>query len=141
MFEIGGRHNGRQIIVPVVISGSGSSGVRMCEAQALLDTGATSSAITADIAAELALEPLGRRIMGTAAGTRRATTYRFSVGFAESLVRVRGDAAASGPVFLPSEVQGIDFTAGLDFQVLIGMDIIARGDLHLLPSRDWAFRL
>lgn len=110
----------------------------MREAQALVDTGATSTAIAPWLADELGLEPMGRRVIGTAAGQRRATAYRFSLGFQASALLAPSGLTA-GPVFLPNEVYGIDFTEGIDFQILIGMDILAKGSFEMHPDHRWRF--
>lgn len=117
--------------MPVVVSGSGHNGPRLQEAIALLDTGATSSGLCSAIVASLDLEPLGRRVIGTAAGSRRSTTYRFGMAFPP-------DSQAAGPRFLPFELNGIEFTESPMFQVLIGMDVISAGTLLVQPDRHWS---
>lgn len=140
MFEIGGQYNGRQIIIPVIIGGLSNGGFQLIEANALLDTGATSSGIAAGIADKLSLESLGRRVIGTAGGTRRASTYKFSLAFAPSVVTSLGVSGDKSPQFLPNEVQGIDFTEGLDFQIVLGMDIISTGELIIRKNRFWSLQ-
>lgn len=47
---------------------------------------------------------------------------------------------AQPPLFLQNEIHGIDFTKGIAFDVLIGMDIVSKGDLHIDRKRNWVFR-
>ena len=108
----------------------------MVEAIALLDTGASLTAIAPQLADVMGLTPVGRRILDTAAGTRRANAYNFTLGFRMDLV----GGLAQPPLFLPNEIYGIDFTKGIAFNVLIGMDILSKGELHIDSSHRWLFR-
>lgn len=140
MSEIGGRYSGRQILIPVIVAGLGNDQLTMVEANALLDTGATSSAITAKIAASLGLLARGRRVMGTAGGTRRTNIFGFSLAFSPFCVVMQQGQIGSAPLFLPHEIAGIEFTEGIDFQVLIGMDVISTGELKISSDRSWSFK-
>jgi len=134
--EISGVHDGRQILVDVVLAGGVGQLVNLVEATALIDTGASMTAIAPQLADAMRLEPVGRRIIDTAAGTRRANAYNFTLGF-----RMPSNGGfAQAPLFLPNEILGIDFTRGIAFDVLIGMDILATGDLRIERSRHWHFR-
>ncbi len=135
MPEIGGVHDGRQILVPVVLAGGKGQAVNLVQATALIDTGASLTAIAPQLADAMGLVPVGRRILDTAAGTRRANAYNFTLGF--QMPSVGG--LAQPPLFLQNEIYGIDFTKGMAFDVLIGMDILSTGDLKISSSRRWQF--
>lgn len=122
--------------MPIVLVGGTGQAVNMVEATALLDTGASLTAIAPQLADAMGLTPVGRRILDTAAGTRRANAYNFTLGF-----RMASEGGlAQPPLFLPSEIYGIDFTKGIAFEVLIGMDILSKGDLRVDRQRNWRFR-
>lgn len=135
MHEIGGIHDGRQIVVPIVLVGGTGQAVNMVEAIALLDTGASLTAIAPQLADAMGLVAVGRRILDTAAGTRRANAYNFTLGFRMASV----GGLAQPPVFLPNEIYGIDFTKGIAFDVMIGMDILSTGNLVIDKNRQWRF--
>ena len=85
---------------------------------ALWDTGATSSVISSDLASRLSLPVSGRVMAAHAGGTSRVNVHEVNI-------------------YLPNgeKIEGlkvIEATARLqDFDVIIGMDIITRGDLAL----------
>jgi hypothetical protein len=89
-------------------------------AKALWDTGATGSAISKEIVAALGLSPVGISNVNHAGGTSTASRYVVNV-------------------YLPNKVAvaGVivhEFTAAVGvgaFSAIIGMDIIAKGDLAL----------
>jgi predicted aspartyl protease len=134
--EINGIHDGRQILVPVVLAGGVGQTVNLVEATALLDTGATLTAIAPQLADSMGLVPVGRRILDTAAGTRRANAYNFTLGFRLP----HQDGMAQSPLFLPNELYGIDFTKGIAFDVLIGMDVLSKGEFQMDSKFRWVFR-
>lgn len=136
MPEISGIHDGRQILVPVVLAGGVGQAVNLVEATALLDTGATLTAIAPQLADAMGLVPVGRRILDTAAGTRRANAYNFTLGFRLP----HRDGMAQPPLFLPNELYGIDFTKGIAFDVLIGMDVLSKGEFQMDSKFRWSFR-
>lgn len=133
--EIGGVYENAQILVPVVLGGGVGQAVKLVQAVGLLDTGAVSTAIDPSLAAELGLKPVGRRIIDTAAGPRRANAYNFTLGFVQSAPQGFGQP----PLFLPNEIYGLDFTRGIAFNVLIGMDVISIGEFRMDRKRNWYF--
>lgn len=87
------------------------------EYKALWDTGATGSVITRKVVDECRLKPIGRAIVHHAKGTSSTSVYLVSV-------------------FLPNNVcfRALRVTEGDlagDVEVLIGMDIIGRGDFAI----------
>jgi Aspartyl protease len=133
--EIGGVYEDAKILVPVVIAGGVGQAVNLVEAVALLDTGATTTAIAAQLAEALKLRAVGRRIIDTAAGPRRANAYNFTLGFRQP----PGQGLSRSPLFLPNEIYGLDFTRGITFDVLIGMDILGIGEFRMNRNRQWSF--
>ena len=136
MPEISGIHDGRQILVPVVLAGGAGQAVNLVEATALLDTGATLTASAPQLADAMGLVPVGRRILDTAAGTRRANACNFTLGFR----RPHHEGMAPSPLFLPNELYGIDFTKGISFDILVGMDGLSKGEFHKDRQFRWVFR-
>jgi len=85
----------------------------------LWDTGATGSVITKKVIDELNLKPTGGVYVRNTSGVRFESTYKINI-------------------LLPSNagVSFLDATEGLlgDFDVLIGMDIISKGDFAISNS-------
>lgn len=144
MPSISGRHNGRQLIVEVALVGvsleadflaadseSGRS-VFSEPVRALIDTGATSTSVSPQVAQSLGLRPSGKRDVLTANGLRRARFFEFHVAMLG-----KGDGATPFYV-LPRTVKGDELNSDqFMFDILLGMDVISQGDL--LIRRDGAF--
>lgn len=115
----------RELAVPVAIACSmqgmvtGADALRDCKA--IFDTGATSSMISSDIARALHLQSIDTALVTGVHGTERVSIYtidvRFKGGFTLSTLHVAEAGADAG------------------FDLLIGMDVIARGSM-LLSSHD-----
>lgn len=99
-----------------------------------MDTGASVTAISRDLARELSLQPEGKRSITNTHGMQQAIQYRFRLGFLMPAANT-----ASTPFMLAETVFGIDFTATPNFQVLIGMDIISQGTLEVHKAGHWHF--
>jgi predicted aspartyl protease len=132
MLGISFRHDRRQIIIPIAILTPDEPGTsqRFHRSFGLIDTGASSSGISRRIAEELALPRRGKTVITTPAGEHVARLYRMGVGV------YPGDAADDGavaahPYVLPFELIGIECSPGAAFDVLIGMDLIGRSELHV----------
>jgi len=82
--------------------------------QAIWDTGASGSVITARVVKELNLVPTGRADVYTASGQHNVNTYLVNI------------LIPPGVQFVALRVTEGEITGGLD--VLIGMDIIGQGD-------------
>ena len=128
------QHDRRALILPVVLlppptAPNASFSIRT---RGLLDTGATSSGIRGDVAAELGLRRKGQRRVDTANGTIIAAEYLLRVGF------VCGDLSDSDfvsdqqmPFVLEGPILGFELQTGFNYPVLIGMDVIGQADLVL----------
>ena len=104
----------------------------MVRVDGLLDTGATGTGVRADLAAELALKPKGRRRVLTANGDIMATEYLFRIGFVCGRI---DDPAFSPETILPfvleREFPVFELNGQFPYAVLIGMDVIGLGDLSI----------
>lgn len=119
------RHDGRRLVLPVVILPPKPTSILTgVEADALLDTGSTTSAITPRIAKELGLRQLGKRPLGSAQGLGQAERYLFRVG-------LRTPADVPTFPFLFDEVSGFELSDSFQLDALIGMDILKQCDFSM----------
>lgn len=119
------RHDGRRLVLPVVILPPEPTSILTgVEADALLDTGSTTSAITPRIAKELGLRQLGKRPLGSAQGLGQAERYLFRVG-------LRTPADVPTFPFLFDEVSGFELSDSFQLDALIGMDILKQCDFSM----------
>ena len=96
----------------------------------LWDTGSTRTCIRRDLVAKLGLIPVGKSVIATANGS--ANVYTYIIGIQLPNGDVIQDLVASS-----SNLSG-------DVDVLIGMDVIKRGDFHIDNSSgktNFSFRL
>jgi predicted aspartyl protease len=113
----------QSIRFPVVISQSNALCQRFALEQievdvyALLDTGATNTAISESLAKNLGLKPIGRCKVGAAGGARITAAYSIDVTL-RSLVRFINVHASA-------------FVGSDQFDIIIGMDILTQGDLAI----------
>ncbi|MEQ1929369.1 MAG: retropepsin-like aspartic protease [Parvularculaceae bacterium] len=138
MFLVSGRHDGRQILLTVVVVSdlaadpTGAVSIRMEPLRALLDTGATSSSITPNAAHRIGLTPAGLRYVNTAGGMRRVPYFAFRIGILKD--------GAGAPFVLDEPISGSAFTLEtMNFDILLGMDVISLGDLAIRRDGTWSF--
>ena len=128
------RHDGRRIVLPVLIlRPDPSTDLSGFTAQALLDTGSTTSGITPQVAAFLDLSKRGKRPLGSAQGEGQAERYLFRVA-----IPIPGDAPAFPFVF--DDVSGFELASSFSLDVLIGMDILKQCDLSINRGHGCEFR-
>ena len=141
---ISGRHNGRQLIVNVALVGVSFDADFLAPEQepalsvfsepvkALIDTGATSTSVSPQVAQTLRLRPSGKRDVMTANGLRRARFFEFHVA-------MLGQGEAATPFYLlPKTAKGDELNSDrFVFDILLGMDVISQGDLSI--RRDGTF--
>jgi predicted aspartyl protease len=135
MPAVDGRHDGRRLTIPIrIYAPEPASDLTSVSGTALIDTGATASGITRNIANSLGLVGRGKRPLGSARGEVQAERYLFRIG-------LDGEQQESQPTypFIFEDVIGFELTASLYFDALIGMDILRQCDL--LVKRDGTFRL
>lgn len=120
------RHDRSQIIVKVAIlpPALDPEPWRLATAPGLIDTGASVSGVSASIARELRLPRRGKEVITTPGGDYAARLFQFRVG-------IYLDDERSSPHVLDKEFVGIECAPGRDFEVLIGMDLLGRGDLQI----------
>lgn len=126
----------RRILLPVLILApypiTDLSGVA---ARALIDTGSSVSGVARRVAESLELVRLGKRPLTSAQGQGQVERYAFRVGF-------QPDRGSTGPVvpFVFDEVIGIELTNALEFDALIGMDLLGRCDFAMTRDGSCSLR-
>jgi hypothetical protein len=93
--------------------------------QALVDTGSTTSGITAGVAQRLGLKGVGKRPLVSARHDDQVERFIFRVGIVDRLVD-----APSIPFVFPAVI-GFELRAGFRFEALIGIDILEQCDLEM----------
>jgi Aspartyl protease len=125
-----GRHDGRKILLPVaILRAENVTDLTHLRGTALLDTGATSSAISPRMIDELGLVSHEKRRLVVATEERLVDYYLFRIGlFAE----------APDPLpFVFAETAGFGMRPSRDFDVILGMDVICQCDFQLYRSGHW----
>lgn len=107
-------------------------GVLNVAATALLDTGATKSAISPRIIKVLGLQVLEKRPLTVATELRLVNFFLFRIGL------LNGQGGALPFVFEESDGFQIDQTG--DFEVLIGMDILRQCEFSMARQGMWTLR-
>lgn len=105
----------------------------------LIDTGAQVTCITRSAAAAVGLVPRGKRRIGNVSTFEMHNAYSFVLGVWHVPVHSADGRATGYYQFEP--VYGVDFKDSPDFDVLIGMDIIVRGDLTVYRSGEFIWDL
>ncbi|SEM88968.1 Aspartyl protease [Sphingomonas gellani] len=100
----------------------------------LIDTGATKTCISRSAAKQIGLRPRGKLNLGGVSSIEQHNRYRFVLG------ALYDDKGARG-YYMFDEVSGVDFRDNGDFDVLIGMDVIAQGDLTLTRAGTFTWML
>lgn len=112
--------------------------------QALVDTGATGTAISANVATKVGLQPSGKMQVYGVSGSQYHNYYMFHVGFLVGTVtQTQGGAAGQfqGQVSVFNDViQGAELALGQGgFEVLLGMDILGKGSLAVEGGGTFSF--
>lgn len=131
MPSVEGKHDGRQIILPVVVLASDDPlDLTHVRATALLDTGATSSGIGPQIIKGLELLSHEKRRLSVATELRMVDYYLFRIGIPQE---------SSGPAlpFVFAETDGFAWPEPKSFDVILGMDVLSQCDLQLSRSGRW----
>lgn len=125
------RHDGSRLVVPVIVyppqTGTTFEGIA---GQALIDTGSTTTGVTARIADQLGLRSIGKRLISTVGGEKHIDRFIFRVG-------LEGQAADSDAPTFPyifEEVVGFELLDSFSFDVLLGMDILRQCELLIAPG-------
>ena len=130
MFRARWQHNATRLVLSgaVLPPPHASNASELIRVEALLDTGATGSGIRQDIADKLGLKPKGNRRVLTANGFLMADEFLFRIGL------IGGDyfdPLATMPYVLDTRVAGFALASGFPYALLIGMDVIGKGDLTI----------
>ena len=144
MLTITGSHNSRQIFCEVCIlpveslDGFGDidthapRNLNIQTLTALIDTGATNTCITASAAQKIGLDPLGEMPTMGVHGINSTRFYQFRIGFFQYESGELGSSSDFKVSILKEPIKGTEL--GFDtapFDVLLGMDVISHGDLHI----------
>jgi hypothetical protein len=98
---------------------------------ALVDTGATVSGVGPNVIEALSLKSYGKNRLASATEEVFADYYLFRLGFFSSeQIEGRQPDPADLP-FLFDEIDGFSWSRRTDFDVIIGMDVLSRCDVHL----------
>jgi len=140
MPEVSFRHDRRQIIIPAAaIAPDNGNSLRFHRVQALIDTGATMSGIRREIAEALDLPRQGKIMITTPSGEHAARLYRLRIGLYADLAGAAPQEHQ--PYVLPDSFLCIQSSPGEAFDMLLGMDVLGRCDLHVLASGSGTIRL
>ena len=125
------RHDGSRLIIPVTVypplTGSSLTGIA---GRALIDTGSTTTGVTARLTQELGLRSIGKRPVSTVGGEKQIDRYIFRIGLDGQAAQ---DDAPTFP-FIFEEVIGFELLDSFNFDVLLGMDILRQCELLIAPG-------
>ena len=94
---------------------------------ALIDTGADITCISAKVASQRGLRPIGKRRMGGSTGVGDVNTYIVDIGFPFGKVPTTGPPT-SLKAYIVEKLQVMEYVgAHPKFDVLIGRDVICQG--------------
>jgi hypothetical protein len=134
--SVSGRHDGRRILLPVaVLRSDNPADLTFVQATALLDTGATSSAIAPRIVSQLELDPYAKRPLMVATEERLVDYYLFRIGLFPNAAGSSQDSLALPYVF--AETDGFRMRDSTTFEVILGMDVIRHCDLTVGRDGNW----
>lgn len=126
MSRIEGRHDGRRIILSILVLRPEPSDLTAVDALALLDTGATTSGIVKRIADELDLAPAGKRPIYIARGIQQVERYLFRIG----MIETSQDISPRFP-YVFDETLGFELSDttslpdGRSLDAVLGMDVLS----------------
>jgi hypothetical protein len=131
LYSVDGTHTGRRILLDIVVLGSvDPTDLTHIATRALLDTGATKSAITLRIVTQLQLALVGKRPIMVATEQRLLDFFMFRLGLFPT------DQPANIP-FIFAETEGFQISQTHDFEVLLGMDVLSQCDFSMARSGNW----
>jgi hypothetical protein len=117
----------RRILLPIsVLAPYPITNLTGVDAKALTDTGSSVSGISSAIAHKLGLAGLGKRPLKSAQGEGQVERYAFRVA-----LPLAEHTGSSHLPFVFQEVIGIELSGTLEFDSLLGMDILGQCDLHI----------
>ncbi len=114
---------------------SSAFNLNFTEYTALIDTGALRTCVSEKVIADLRLKKHGRVEISNVKRAEMHWTYLFYVGVWPD----NEDGIPNTVIGIGDEIEGIDLGFNRFFDVLLGMDVITRGYLHI--ERDGKFEL
>ncbi len=136
MRTLSGRHDSRQIILPVAILGSDEpTDLTYVRASALLDTGATSSGLAPNLIAKLSLRAHEKRPFIVATEQRLVDYYCFRIGLFDN-----NGAELNGTMQIPfvfAETDGFEISTSHSFDMILGMDVLSQCDFSMSRLGVW----
>jgi hypothetical protein len=147
---IWGQHNGSQLFIPVIIIPHPvipDTHTSHQSLNALVDTGATTTALADALPPRLNLQPVGKLPVQGVGGLQAHNSYLFMVGFGFPITGAPGappppPGHVTAQVFcLNKVVQGCEIRLGPKppFDVLLGMDVISTGSLVVQGNNTFSF--
>lgn len=122
-------------MLPVAVLGADTpSDLTHIKGVALLDTGATSSAIAPKFVRELALISTGKRPVMVATEQRLVDFFIFRLGFFSN---ADGSTEYTSWPHVFAETEGFLIKQSHNFDVLLGMDVIGQCDLQFSRAGNW----
>jgi len=118
-------------------------------ARALIDTGATTTCLSKKVVAAMNIQPVSKVPIHGVSGVATHNGYLFKVGFPFAIpdAMIPPGAPPRPPGHVPTALhvmevvlQGVEFDAtNANFDILLGMDVIARGALVVLGNGTFCF--
>ncbi len=106
----------------------------------LIDTGASLTCVTPRVAQKIGLVPRGKIPLGSVSDVRLHTTYSFVLGVWYSEQNGEPQNSTTG-YFGFEPVLGCEIPEKIDFDVIIGMDIISQGDFTTNRLGEFTWKL
>lgn len=132
MPELRFRVGKRRYLLPVAALRPGNqSDLTFITATALLDTGATVSGIGPRIIDQLTLKTSGKNRLGSATEEAFVDYYLFRLGLFSSEQRYLDHLGPGDLPFIFEEIDGFSWRRQTDFDVILGMDVLSRCEVHL----------
>lgn len=132
MREVSCRLRRNQYLLPVVVLRPGDfSDLELFTTMALVDTGATVSGIGPQLVDRLRLRSYGKNLIGSVRDEAFADYYLFRIGLFSDEQLVRRQNEPGDLPFIFDEIDGFSWPRPERFEVLLGMDVLSRCDVHL----------
>lgn len=132
MRELSFRIGRRRCLLPVAVLRPGDqSDLNFITATALLDTGATVSGVGPRVIDQLALLTSGKNRLGSATDEVFVDYYLFRLGLFATDQLVLDQLGPGDLPFLFDEIDGFSWVRAMDFDVILGMDVLSRCDVTL----------
>ena len=134
------RHNGQELFLPVCILPPLSEHTGPFPLfKALVDTGATVTCISEQVASAVGLRPHGRTTVVGVAGLSTQNSYIFRLGFSADRPENQSLQAVEAMYLLKADILGAQIETTGDYDVLLGMDVLSTGQLVVNGSGTFSF--